>query len=83
MSPNGSSRRRNYHCDSDRGAQVLPPPPGFAKQANAGPELEQAAEADRLAFWAEQARRLHWDTDFTDVGLVERTVREVVRRRQA
>ena len=43
------------------------PPAAFVEQANAGPELAKAAEADRLAFWAAQARRLHWDTDFGDV----------------
>ena len=38
------------------------PPPGFAAAANATADLYDAAEADRLAFWATQAERLHWDT---------------------
>lgn len=39
----------------------------FSAQANAGAELYAAAEEDRLGFWAEQARRLHWHTPFTEV----------------
>ncbi|ORX02823.1 acetate--CoA ligase [Mycolicibacillus trivialis] len=44
-----------------------PPSAQFAAQANAGPELYRDAETDRLAFWAEQARRLDWETPFTEV----------------
>ncbi|MBY4250940.1 acetyl-coenzyme A synthetase, partial [Rhodococcus fascians] len=39
----------------------------FAAQANAQADLYAAAEKDRLGFWAEQARRLHWHTPFTEV----------------
>ena len=39
----------------------------FVRQANAGEELYRAAEQDRLAFWAEQANRLHWHTPFEEV----------------
>ncbi|UGT60727.1 acetate--CoA ligase [Nocardia asteroides] len=39
----------------------------FAATANAGPELAERARADRLAFWAEQADRLHWEQKWTDV----------------
>lgn len=39
----------------------------FAAQANANAGLFDRAEADRLRFWAEQARRLYWSTDFADV----------------
>ena len=46
---------------------AYPPPPEFAAQANATEELYGEAEADRLAFWAEQANRLSWDTPFTEV----------------
>jgi acetyl-CoA synthetase len=46
---------------------VYPPSPEFAAQANATEEMYREAEADRLAFWAEQANRLSWDTPFTDV----------------
>jgi len=41
------------------------PDPEFAAQAVAGPELYERARADRLGFWAEQARALHWHTPFT------------------
>ena len=44
-----------------------PPPAEFAANANATADLYQHAESDRLAFWAEQARRLSWDTPFSDV----------------
>jgi acetyl-CoA synthetase len=40
--------------------RTFPPTPGFAEQANAGPDLYRRAEADRLNFWAEEARRLEW-----------------------
>ena len=46
---------------------AYPPPQEFAAQANATEELYREAEKDRLAFWAEQANRLSWDTPFTDV----------------
>ena len=45
----------------------FPPPPDFAANANATADLYDRAEADRLAFWAEQAERLTWDTPFSDV----------------
>ena len=44
-----------------------PPSATFAAHANATSKLYRDAEADRLAFWAEQANRLSWDTPFTDV----------------
>ncbi|MGE5698176.1 MAG: acetate--CoA ligase [Candidatus Sericytochromatia bacterium] len=47
--------------------KTFSPSEDFAKQANATAELYKAAEADRLAFWAEQANRLSWETPFTDV----------------
>jgi len=47
--------------------KTYPPSEEFAKQANATVDLYQAAEADRLGFWAEQANRLSWDTPFTEV----------------
>ena len=46
---------------------VYPPSPEFAAQANAGEALYREAEADRSAFWAEQANRLSWDTPFDEV----------------
>jgi acetyl-CoA synthetase len=44
-----------------------PPPAEFAAQANADAELYREAQQDRLAFWANQARRLTWTTPFTQV----------------
>jgi acetyl-CoA synthetase len=38
----------------------FPASPAFAAQANATEELYRRAGEDRLAFWAEQAERLHW-----------------------
>ena len=45
----------------------FPPAAEFAAQANAKPELYELAESDRLAFWAEQAKALTWDTPWTQV----------------
>ena len=47
--------------------RVFEPSLEFAAKANAQPEIYAEADADRLAFWAEQARYLHWDQDFTQV----------------
>ena len=44
-----------------------PPAADFAEKANATADLYDRAEADRLAFWAEQANRLSWETPFTEV----------------
>ncbi len=44
-----------------------PPAPEFAANANASAALYDEAEADRLAFWADQADRLSWETPFTEV----------------
>ncbi|KIQ14325.1 acetate--CoA ligase [Rhodococcus sp. MEB064] len=44
-----------------------PPSDDFVAQANAGAELYASAKDDRLAFWAEQANRLHWHTPFEQV----------------
>ncbi len=38
----------------------FPPDPAFTAAANATADLYQAAETDRIGFWAEQARRLTW-----------------------
>lgn len=46
--------------------QVFPPSPEFRDTAVARPELYDAAAADRVGFWADQARSLlHWHTPFT------------------
>jgi acetyl-CoA synthetase len=44
----------------------FPPDPEFAANAVAGPDLYERAKADRLAFWAEQARQLHWHREPTE-----------------
>jgi acetyl-CoA synthetase len=43
----------------------FPPTPEFVAQANATPALYEAAAADRLAFWDDAARALHWDQPWT------------------
>ena len=43
------------------------PPPGFAAQANVGPEVYAQAAADPFAFWAQQAGRLRWDRPWDTV----------------
>ncbi|WP_112262565.1 acetate--CoA ligase [Lentzea terrae] len=48
-------------------SRTFPPSAEFAAQANAQPELYEEAKADREAFWAKQAERLHWDTKWTQV----------------
>ncbi|GAB3094070.1 acetate--CoA ligase [Isoptericola nanjingensis] len=46
--------------------RAFPPSPAFAAQANAQPSLYEEAKADRLGFWADQARELvSWSTPFT------------------
>ena len=43
----------------------FPPPPAFAAQSNATPDLYERAERDFEGFWAEMAReRLSWYRDF-------------------
>jgi len=46
---------------------AYPPTAQFAAAANADASLYDRAAADRDAFWAEQARRLHWHQPFTRV----------------
>jgi len=47
--------------------RVFPPSPEFAKHANAQPEMYGEANADRLGFWAEQARHLTWAQDWDEI----------------
>ncbi len=42
------------------------PSPEFAAAAVARPELYDEARADRLEFWADRARELHWHRPFTE-----------------
>ncbi|HWC22884.1 MAG TPA: acetate--CoA ligase [Flexivirga sp.] len=43
------------------------PPADLAASANLTAEAYDAADADRLGFWAEQAKRLSWDEPFEQV----------------
>ncbi|HET9117555.1 MAG TPA: AMP-binding protein, partial [Pseudonocardiaceae bacterium] len=61
----GDSSQRLHNLLTEN--RVFPPSEEFAAQANAGAELYDQADADRKAFWAQQAHRLHWDTDFNQV----------------
>jgi acetyl-CoA synthetase len=45
----------------------FPPSDEFAANAIATAELYRAAEGDRLEFWAEQARRLAWASEWDEV----------------
>ena len=45
----------------------FPPPDRLAAHANVGPEVYDEASADRLAFWAKQARRLTWTQEWDEV----------------
>ena len=45
----------------------FPPSPEFAAAANADAGLYDAADRDRQAFWDEQAKRLAWESPYTDV----------------
>ncbi|NLE80240.1 MAG: acetate--CoA ligase [Rhodococcus sp.] len=51
----------------DPAPETYPPNPEFTATANAGPELQAAADKDRLQFWADQASRLHWHEPWTEV----------------
>ncbi|MFC3689593.1 acetate--CoA ligase [Aquipuribacter hungaricus] len=63
MTTEPSKTLENLSVESRR----FPPPEEFARDAVAGPELYEQASADRLAFWAAQAReRLHWEEDFSE-----------------
>ncbi|SCK47462.1 acetate--CoA ligase [Streptomyces sp. WMMB 322] len=44
----------------------FPPPADLAAQANVTAAAYEQARADRLGFWAEQARRLSWGTEPTE-----------------
>ena len=45
--------------------RTFPPAPGFAANAVAQPGIYEEASQDRLAFWAKQARNLHWHKPFS------------------
>src|SRR5947208_11076682 len=48
-------------------SRTFPPSPEFASAANATAVLYDQSAADREEFWAQQARRLHWDTPWEKV----------------
>jgi acetyl-CoA synthetase len=45
----------------------FPPPDDLAANANVKAEAYERATGDRLAFWAEQAKRLHWNQEWSEV----------------
>ena len=47
--------------------RTFPPSDLFIKNANAKSDIYQEADTDRLAFWEKQAKRLHWDTKWSQV----------------
>ncbi|WP_024800976.1 acetate--CoA ligase [Nocardia sp. BMG51109] len=53
--------------DTTEHRDVYPPTAEFAAAANADASLYDRATADREAFWAEQAGRLHWHQPWTRV----------------
>jgi acetyl-CoA synthetase len=48
-------------------SRTFPPSEEFAQQANAKADLYESADADREAFWAEQAGQLSWQTPWDQV----------------
>ena len=59
----GSETLSNLSTES----RSFPPSPEFAAQANAKEEMYARAEADREAFWVEQADALHWEQRWDQV----------------
>jgi acetyl-CoA synthetase len=47
--------------------RTFAPSTEFAAQANAKANLYDEAEADRLGFWENQAKNLHWDSPWSEV----------------
>lgn len=47
--------------------RTFPPPAEMAANANVTPEMAARADADPEAFWAEQAKRLTWGTEPTQI----------------
>jgi acetyl-CoA synthetase len=60
MAPNQSDIENLLHE-----SRSFPPTPAFAKQAVAKADLYDQAAKDRLGFWADKARELHWHKPFT------------------
>src|SRR5690349_4725582 len=70
---NGVTRRQRSRRMADTLANLLsetrqfPPPAELAANANVKADAYEQAKEDRLAFWAEQAKRLHWNRDWSEV----------------
>ena len=47
--------------------RTFPPPEDLAANANAGPDVYDEAQRDRLAFWENAARRLTWEKEWDEV----------------
>ncbi|PPG27730.1 acetate--CoA ligase [Pseudoclavibacter sp. RFBB5] len=47
--------------------ETFPPSDEFTASSPVPADLAARAEEDRLGFWADQARELHWSTPFTEV----------------
>ncbi|MBF4552238.1 MULTISPECIES: acetate--CoA ligase [unclassified Pseudoclavibacter] len=47
--------------------ETFPPSDDFTSSSPVPADLGARAEEDRLGFWAEQAKELHWSTPFTEV----------------
>lgn len=47
--------------------EAYPPSPEFISGTNIPSDIRERAAADRLGFWAEQARELEWETPFSEV----------------
>ncbi|MGW0252744.1 acetyl-coenzyme A synthetase N-terminal domain-containing protein, partial [Nocardia goodfellowii] len=52
---------------TDHATAAFEPTAEFTAAANAGAALYDSAATDRLEFWAEQARRLHWHQRWSQV----------------
>ncbi|AFR10305.1 hypothetical protein B005_1829 [Nocardiopsis alba ATCC BAA-2165] len=50
-----------------RETRSFPPPAELAAHANVKADVYETADADRLGFWEEQARRLQWDRPWDTV----------------
>jgi len=48
-------------------SRSFPPSEQFTAQANIGADAFDKSSADRLAFWAEQAKRLTWEQPWSEV----------------
>ena len=77
--PSGSIRwdrtETHAHADGKDAIDTLlvesrrfPPPPAFAKAANAQPGIYEEAEKDPVAWWTSWARKLEWMKPFTQTS---------------